>query len=139
MIVQDFIIYTTPSRISPGNTGKLYRKRLDSNENAILVASDLASPEALCQTQDEILVNGMGGDTSRFPKIQQAVVSFATDSLLTTKEEILPKVVKDGIQSGAMACTLSGTVYYAGYRYHNGIYEISTSGSGGVINLRFKI
>jgi len=124
MVVQDFIIYTTPSRISPGNTGKLYRKRLGSNENAVLVASDLASHEDLCQTQDEILINGMGGDTTRFPKIQQAVVSFTTDSLLKTKEEIIPKVLKDGIQSNGMACSFSGTVYFSGYRHHDGIYEI---------------
>ena len=99
------------------------------------MASDLAAPETLCQTQEEILVNGLGGDTTRFPKIQQAVVSFATDSLLTTKEEIIPKVVKDGIQSGAMACTLSGTVYYSGYRYHKGIYEIRAGGSEGATGI----
>ena len=124
MVVQDFIIYTTPSRYSPGNTGKLYRKLLGSNEDATLVASDLASPQHLCRTQDEILLNGMGDDTTRFPKIQQAVVSFTTDSLLKTKEEIIPKVLKDGIQSNGMACSFSGTVYFSGYRHHDRIYEI---------------
>jgi len=121
MIVQDFIIYTTPSRYSPGNTGKLYRKRLGSNEPATLVASNLASPDTLCQTENEILVNGLGEDG--IPSLQQAVVSFSTNSLLTTTEVIQPRVVKDGVQSSAMACTLSGTVYYAGYRNHEGIYE----------------
>merc|ERR1711988_521749 len=104
MVVQDFIIYTTPSRYSPGNTGKLYRKLLGSNEDATLVASDLASPEHLCQTQDEILLNGLGGDTKKFPKLQQAIISFTTDSLPKTKQEIIPKVLKDGIQSNGMAC-----------------------------------
>jgi len=60
MIVDDFIIYTTPSDVSPGNTGKLYRKRLGSNERAILVARELADPQTLCQTENEILVNGLG-------------------------------------------------------------------------------
>jgi len=121
MIVQDFIIYATPSRYSPGNTGKLYRKRFGSNEPATLVASNLASPDTLCQTDNEILVNGLGKDG--IPSLQQAVVSFSTNSLLTTTEVIQPRVVKDGLQSSAMACTLSGTVYYAGYRNHEGIYE----------------
>merc|ERR1711962_1769674 len=125
MVVGDFIIYTTPSRISPGNSGKLYRKRLGSNEEATLVASELASPDTLCQTENEILVNGLGTDHS--PSLQQAVVSFSTDLVLSTNEEIKPRVVKDGIQSSAMVCTLSGTVYYAGYRNRKGIYKTHTN------------
>jgi len=121
MIVDDFIIYTTLGNTSPGNTGKLYRKPLGSNEEATLVASQLAASDTISQTKNEILVNGLGYDGS--PSLQQAVVSFSTDSVLSTNEEIKPKVVKDGIQSNAMACTLSGTVYYAGYRNYKGIYE----------------
>jgi len=85
------------------------------------VASQLAASDTISQTKNEILVNGLGYDGS--PSLQQAVVSFSTDSVLSTNEEIKPKVVKDGIQSNAMACTLSGTVYYAGYRNYKGIYE----------------
>merc|ERR1712200_248452 len=94
MIVDDFIIYTTPSDVSPGNTGKLYRKRLGSNERAILVARELADPQTLCQTENEILVNGLGDTWNNSSSLQQAVVSFSTDSgLKTNYYAIKPRVV----------------------------------------------
>ena len=39
------------------NNGKLFCKRLGSDEDPLLIASDLKTPRALCQTQDGILFN----------------------------------------------------------------------------------
>ena len=122
MIVQDFIIYTTTSEHNQ-NAGMLYRKHLGSKENATLVADKLASPQDLCQIKDAILINGLGNEL-HYPNNEKAVVSVSIDSLLTTKNLIQPRVLVDGIQSGSMVCTVTGTIYYSGYNYDRGIFEI---------------
>ena len=122
MIVEDFIIYTKLSKYAPGIYGTLYRKRLGSKEKAMLVANKLASPHTLCQNKDDILINCLGEDD--LPSFQKAVVSVSTESVLTSKNLIHPRVLKNGLQSNAMTCTINGTIYYAGYRSDKGIYEI---------------
>ena len=87
------------------------------------MANDLwYSYHSMCQTHDEILLSSEGddGDYNR-----PTIISFKTKTLLETKEEIQPTVLKAGLSTDTITCTASGTVYYLDEDSYN-IYEITS-------------
>ena len=110
-VTQDFVFFTVNMKLHG----------IGSKDNATLVANHLCFSRNTCQTHDEIVLSSEGdvGDYDR-----PTIISFKTKTLLETKEEIQPTVLKAGLSTQTITCTASGTVYYVDDDSFN-IYEIT--------------